>query len=132
MHPAMRCTLPVNSTTATVAAFGFHKAVSAQFGEHLTLNAAFLAPHRLAFTRGIRVPSGCLLALDALLLTGTLFSQSQPPFADAPPVTGWQSDRQDVPAARLTHSSHLLTSSPLTYSSTGRVTGSGSGGSGHS
>ena len=55
----------------TVAAFGFHKATGAQFGEHFTLNAAFLAPHRLALSRGIRGAVGCLLALNALLLTGS-------------------------------------------------------------
>jgi hypothetical protein len=97
---AMRCTAGKLHHRRTVAAFGFHKAVGAQFGEHFALNPAFLAPHRLALSRRIRGAVGCLLALDALLLTaGAAFSQSQPPFADAPPVTGWQSDRQGVPAA---------------------------------
>ena len=55
----------------TVAAFGFHKATGAQFGEHFTFNPTFLAPHRLALSCRIRGAVGCLLALDTLLLTGT-------------------------------------------------------------
>lgn len=57
----------------TVAAFGFHKAVSAQSGEHLAPDTAFLTSHRLALSGGIRGAVGCLLSPDALLLTGAQF-----------------------------------------------------------
>lgn len=76
--------------------------------------------------------------LDTAFVLPGIFSDDNPaPSASAdawhvvfPDGAVMEYEPEGAPAARLTHSSHLLTSSPLTYSSTGRVTGSGSGGSG--
>ncbi len=110
MTRAMRCTPPVNSTTAALSlplAFIKRKkcAVRRTFRASIRLTS-----HRLAGRH-----TGCrrVLTPDALLLTGAVFCNVSRHLT-TPPVTGWQSDRQGAPsAARLTHSSHFTTS--LTY-----------------
>ncbi len=93
----MRCTLPVNLRGAA------DKAVGARSGEHFAPDTAFafLTSHRLALSGGAGLPSGgACCRLMRCFADGAQFLQCQPPFDDAPPVTGRQSDRQGAPAAR--------------------------------